>query len=190
VCADFLTDTFERASGTWWRPRGQKPERVIGGLDLKTLENPDRRRIPGVLAFAQEKHDWFDVYEVPPSDRIPFRKQQKFYRYLTDNSHRFQEGDIVIIRGFTPFEKKWETPLMHFHSFFIYEVDPISGMPIALAMNAGRPTIRVWDTEARRTPRRSIWYRIRPRLHWLESIIENQPAALGDEPVPLSVGPL
>jgi hypothetical protein len=77
---------------------------------------------------------------------------------------------------------------MHYHSFFLYERDPITGFPLVLVGNAGRPSLRVWDTEARRTPKRSIWYRIRPRLHWLESVVDSKLGADGT-PAPLSVGP-
>jgi hypothetical protein len=189
VCVDFLTDTFERASGTWWRPRGQTPERVIGKLDFRTLEQPELRRVPGFLEYTRTQHDWFDLYDVPDRERVPLWKRDKFYQYLKANYHRYVPGDIVVIRGYTPFQKKWERPVMHYHSFFVYEVDPLTAMPIAIAGNAGRPSIRVWETEARRTPRRAIWHRIRPRLHWLETVVPSK-GELDELPAPLSVGPL
>lgn len=76
---------------------------------------------------------------------------------------------------------------MHYHSFFIYESDPVSGIPIAIVGNAGVPSLRVWNTEMRRTPRRSIWHRVRPQLHWLESVV---PAGGAEniEPAPLALG--
>src|SRR5690606_36471701 len=52
VCVDFIFDTFERASGTWWRPRGSARERVLGKLDLHTLSDETRRRGTGFVEFA------------------------------------------------------------------------------------------------------------------------------------------
>lgn len=188
VCVDFLTDTFERASGTWYARAGQPPGRIEGKLDFGSAQADWLRQVPAFLELAREKTELFDVWEAPPEARIPFWQKERFYRYLLDNSARFQPGDIVVIRGFAPFERKWEQPKMHYHSFFLYDRDPITGLPLVLVGNAGRPSLRVWDTEARRTPRRSIWYRIRPRLHWLESVVDSKLGA-DDTPAPLSVGP-
>ena len=77
---------------------------------------------------------------------------------------------------------------MHFHSFFIYELDPVSGVPIALVGNPGRPSIRTWQFEGLRTPRRSIWYRIRPRFEWLEQVVVRDGRG-SVEPPTLSAGP-
>jgi hypothetical protein len=61
---------------------------------------------------------------------------------------------------------------MHMHSFFVYETDPMSGMPIVLAGNPGQPVLQTWQFEAFRTPERSIQYRIRPRSAWLRSFLK------------------
>lgn len=174
VCVDFLTDTLERASGTWWQPKDKTPQRVVGNLNLNTLalENHGLRRVPGFVELARSKPEWFDVYDTPPEEQIPFWRHEEFYAYVFRNAHRFVPGDIVVIRGYTNFERKWEQRVMHYHSFFIYESDPITAMPIAIVGNAGRPELRVWDTEARRTPRRAIWHRLRPSLYWLEKNVD------------------
>lgn len=187
VCIDFLTDTLERASGTWWAPLGSTPKRIVGGLDFDTLNNPVLRRASAFVEHAHEHPERFDVYDTPPEQQIPFWRKQAFTEYLLKNVEKFTAGDIVLIRGHTNFEKKWERPIMHYHSFFIYENDPVSGIPIAIVGNAGVPALRVWNTEMRRTPRRSIWHRIRPQLHWLESLV---PAGgpLNIEPAPLALG--
>ena len=92
----------------------------------------------------------------------------------------------MVIRGYTPFEKPWQRRVMHYHSFFVYETDPVTGVPIAIVGNPGRPSLRVWETEARRTPRRAIWHRIRPHLHWLESVV-SPTLELDETPPELSV---
>jgi hypothetical protein len=60
---------------------------------------------------------------------------------------------------------------LHYHSFFIVDADPLSGMPTELAANAGRPRIRSWEGEMQSAPRRSILARIRPRPIWLEALV-------------------
>ena len=59
---------------------------------------------------------------------------------------------------------------MHYHSFIVVSDDPLTGMPTAVAANAGRPRIRNWEAEMQNAPRRSIIARIRPRLEWLEAL--------------------
>ena len=61
VCVDFVVDTFERTSGTWWRPRGASLGRARGKLDFAEAGISSRR---GVIAFgqlAEQKPDTFDV---------------------------------------------------------------------------------------------------------------------------------
>ena len=187
VCIDFLTDTLERASGTWWQRYGEKPARRIGKFDFNTLEKGELRRADMFVQHARDNPEWFHVYDTPPEEHIPFWRKQAFTEYLTKHAHRFLPGDMVLIRGFTNFEKKWERPIMHYHSFFIYESDPLTGLPIAIVGNAHVPALRTWNTEMRRTPRRSIWHRIRPQLHWLESIVQT-PDQPDLEPAPLALG--
>ena len=59
---------------------------------------------------------------------------------------------------------------MHYHSFFVYSSDPVTGVPSLVAANAGRPRIRPWESEMLTAPQRSIHARIRPKLEWLEAI--------------------
>ena len=92
----------------------------------------------------------------------------------------------AIDRGYAPWDKPWKPRIMHFHSFFVYEGDPISGMPIALAGNPGRPLLQTWQFEAFRTPDRSIWYRIRPKLDWLERVVSTDDDSLPPGPPPLT----
>ncbi len=82
-------------------------------------------------------------------------------------------GDIVVLRG----RAKWdEYAVVHTHTFFIYESDPVTGVPILIAGNAGRPRLLTWDTEMERAPRRSIRHRIRPNTEWLyDHIVIREP---------------
>jgi hypothetical protein len=188
VCVDFIFDTFERASGTWWRSRGEKRERVIGGVDFKTLEDETMRRATSVIDYANQHPEWFELDTLLESERVPFKLAKPFADFLVSDADRFRAGDIVLIRGYAPWDKPWKPKIMHFHSFFVYETDPLTGQPLALAGNPGRPLLQTWQFEAFRTPERSIWYRIRPKLGWLESILgDRADVAPLPAPAPLTV---
>lgn len=185
VCVDFLTDTFERLSGTWWNPKGQPRGRTVGKLDYDPTDIVARaqlRKIPGFLEHVRAHPEQFELLDVPTGERIELGEQAALYEYLSANQADYQPGDIVIIRGRTP----WDPIEMHYHSFFIYENDPVTGFPIALAGNAGRASVRVWETEAGRTPKRSIWYRVRPKTEWLEAIQAEPMNGAVEQPPPLS----
>lgn len=177
VCVDFIFDSFERASGTWWRPRGEARARVVGKLDFTTLPDEQRRRATSFIDYAERHPESFDVYTLPENDRVPFKFGKRLADYLVAAAPQFRPGDVVLIRGYAPWDKPWKPKIMHFHSFFVYESDPVTGMPIALAGNPGRPLLQTWQFEAFRTPDRSIWYRVRPRLEWLEQSLNvaNEP---------------
>lgn len=175
VCVDFVFDTFERASGTWWRRRGEPRERVIGKLDLLTLSDETRRRAMGFVDFALNNPDDFEVEALPESERVPFKYGRELTQYLLKESDRYRAGDVVLIRGYAPWDKPWRPKVMHVHSFFIFDNDPITGFPTLLAGNPGRPLLQTWQFEAFRTPERSIWYRVRPKLSWLERIVALEP---------------
>jgi hypothetical protein len=179
VCVDFLTDTLERASGTWFKPQGEAPGRQEGLFDFERLEGVTMRRVPGFLDFAASHPEWFEVYTTTERERIEFAQKNRFYRDLVAKADEYQAGDIIMIRGFTP----WDPSIMHYHSFFVFEKDPVTGTPIAVVGNAGSPAIRTWEIELRRTPRRSIHHRIRPKLEWLESIVPKHEGVSQKPPV-------
>jgi hypothetical protein len=90
---------------------------------------------------------------------------------LTEHADHYQAGDVVIIRGYAPWDKPWRPRVMHQHSFFVYETDPMTGMPMVLAGNPGQPVLQTWQFEAFRTPERSIQQRVRPRPAWLRDFL-------------------
>ncbi len=182
VCVDFLTDVLERTSGTWYEPRGAAPARIAGKLDFDSLggDRMEMRRVPGFIAFVKSHPEWFDVEDAQP--RIELGDRSAFFGYLADHVDDFAPGDAVLIKGKTP----WDPAHVHFHSFFVYESDPVTGMPLVIVGNAGTPSLRSWETEVRRTPKRYLLERIRFSTPWLESIIGVEP--LAGIP-PLAAGP-
>lgn len=184
VCIDFMIDTFERASGSWWLPReANVRQRTPGRLDLSDFSRSRLRQTAYLRELAAERSDLFQVRDFAPSERIELGYKDTFFAWLSKNVSEFEAGDMIIIRGLTP----WDEVEEHTHSFFVYETDPISGVPIAIAGNAGPANLWSWETEARRTPKRTVRARIRPKLEWLETFIDvssKQPVP----PAPLLAG--
>ncbi|MBX3181375.1 MAG: hypothetical protein KIT72_14140 [Polyangiaceae bacterium] len=176
VCIDFITDTLERTSGTWWTARTDTRQRVRGLLDFNEIGIKNRRSVQVVADFAYEHPELFDVYELPVEERHPFIFRDRFFGYLHEHRDRFRVGDVVTIHG------PRNNGVVAWHSFFVYETDPITGMPTLVAGNAGKPRIRTWENELRSSPRRSIKHRLRPRLEWLESFITPDPSLAGSVP--------
>jgi hypothetical protein len=182
VCFDFLMDTLERASGTRWDASGGERRRRIGRLDFERFGGELLRSAHHFFDFVDAHPDWFDVYSVPEREQIALGHERALIDYLTAATDRFIAGDILVVFGWTP----WDPDERHYHSFFVYETDPVTGFPLLIAGNAGRPTLRAWRTEQLRTPRRYLVRRIRPRLEWLESIVD--PLDTGDPEPAVIIG--
>lgn len=177
VCIDFITDTFERAAGSWWGRRGDLRERSPGRLSFGRLGIENQRSVEHFLAFARARPDWFDVVSLPREERTPFFRRTAFFGHLSAHADRYRAGDVVVIYGLRDDEK------MHYHSFFVYATDPETGAPVWVAANAGRPRIRSFADEMASAPRRSLHSRIRPRLEWLEAVLElDRNVSLNEEP--------
>lgn len=168
VCIDFIIDTLERASGTWWQPRGEPRLRSTGRFDFRAFEVENRRSVESFLEFAEGHPEWFEVLRVPDEDRIPFLWRRRFFERLYDERRGFGPGDIVAIYGLR------DDGLMHYHSFFVLEDDPVTGMPIRVASNAGRPRVRSWESEMLSAPLRGVRARVRPKLSWYETIVVDE----------------
>ncbi len=168
VCVDFLLDTFERASGTWYQIGGNQRGRTVGEVDFeKFVSRNELRRSRTFIDFAKTRPEWFDVHEIPPAERIAMGHKNLFFEYLAAHADDYQPGDMVFIRGKTP----WDAREEHTHSFFIYDVDPMTGVPLSIAGNANTPAIWSLETEARRTPLRTLRYRVRPTEQLLARVL-------------------
>lgn len=182
VCIDFVLDTFERASGTWWQGRDLPRQRVLGRLRFEETAIENRRSVERFIDFARAHGEAFDVYEPAPDQRVPLRNRQQFFSVLYQMRQQFKRGDVVAILGPREDEK------LHYHSFIIVDADPLSGMPTELAANAGRPRIRSWEGEMGNAPRRSIFARVRPRQLWLESFLAPLTGVSADAPASVRPG--
>jgi hypothetical protein len=165
VCVDFVLDSWERVADSWWMPRGQGRKRQVGRLDFDVLEIENRRSVEQLIGFAKAHPDWFELLEVPRAKQVPLRGRKRFFERLYRDRRDYQPGDVVVILG------PRDDELLHYHSFFVMEADPVSGMPTWLAANAGRPRVRTWEAEMQNAPKRAIVARLRPRLEWLERLV-------------------
>jgi hypothetical protein len=107
---------------------------------------------------------------------VPLRNREQFFAALYRDRAQYRRGDIVAILGPRDDDK------LHYHSFIVVASDPVSGMPIEVAANAGRPRIRSWEGEMANAPRRSIFARVRPRQIWLDSFLSSQAGVSADDP--------
>ncbi len=180
VCVDFITDVLERASGAWWAPRGKQRSRDPGRISFRKLGIENSRSVESFVDFAWATPEWFDVVFVEPTERVPFRKRKEFFAQLAENPHRYQVGDVIFIYGLRSDDKP------HYHSFYVYDADPVSGAPTLLAANAGRPRVRSWEGEMQNAPKRSIVARLRPRIEFLEALLSGDGPALAPTRASLS----
>ncbi|HVU01167.1 MAG TPA: hypothetical protein VHE30_05420 [Polyangiaceae bacterium] len=176
VCIDFVTDTFERAGGSWFRGLGEPRERTQGRVSFTALGIENERSVEQFIGFAKAHPEWFDVVELPDEVRVPYAKRDAFFADLTRNRERYQPGDVVTIYGLRADGK------MHHHSFIVYAADPQTGMPSLVAANAGRPRVRPFEGEMQSAPLRSIRARIRPLVPWLEFVTSGGGGGTGAPP--------
>ena len=101
VCIDFLTDVWERASGTWYQGATKPadggrleahPKKTEGVIDFDKLEVGNRRSVASFTDFTVEHPEYFDVWEIPLDKRIAFRERDAFFAYLAEQADMFIEG--------------------------------------------------------------------------------------------------
>ena len=178
VCIDFVLDTYERASGTWYAGRDAPRRRVVGRLDFDKFEMPNRRSVEAVADFFRENPGQFDLWDLEPEQRFRFVQREEFFNFIRDNADRFRVNNVVLIHGPRGGEA-------HYHSFIVSRVDPVSGMPIEVMENAGKPRFRSWQSAMQSGPLRSIKHVMTPRVSWLRDIYAPaERVARTDEPPP------
>lgn len=156
VCMDFVFDTFERASGTWYRPRGQALGRQVGQLDFNETGIVNRRAVLAFGEFAEKKPEIFETRRFRDEERIPFQKRQAFFTFLVDHADEVRAGDVVAIHGLKRDNR------VHQHAILVERADPLTGFPYGLADQMKRPRRRTWEGIMAEAPARSLLYRVRP----------------------------
>jgi hypothetical protein len=156
VCVDLVLDTYERTSGSWFQPKEEPPERVIGRLDFNTHGIKNRRAVIAFGEFAEASPELFEFTQFPPNERIPFAKRKEFFAYLLEHADDFHPGDVVAIQG------RKRDGHIHQHAMFLETTDPITGFPYGLFDQMKKPRRRTWEGIMAEAPARSLYYRAKP----------------------------
>lgn len=160
VCIDFITDVVERYAGSWWpteREGGRR--RTPGPIDLSAYMT--YRQVRRLVELGTEYPDLVSLHAFTAGELIPYRDREAFFENLWKNRDVWRIGDIVVIYGLRSDGRN------HYHSFYVYETDPIYGMPINLVDQAGHARIRTWDNIMSTAPARSVRHRVRWNPEWI-----------------------
>ena len=172
VCVDFVLETFERASGTWYTSRGRPPQRARGGVDFHRFGIKNRRGVLALEKFAMLRPTLFKHWRLKPEERIKFRSRERFFDFLLSHAKDFQAGDIVAIQGLKRDGK------VHQHALLIEQNDPLTGFPLGLADQMKWPRRRSWESIMAEAPLRSLLYRLRPTEALLRAVVTESSAGL------------
>lgn len=156
VCVDFVLDSFERAGGTWFRPKGEPLGRAVGRFTWID----EIRQVRGVIGFgerAEEHPELFEVRRFQGKERVPFGERARFFEFLAEHAGEIHAGDVVAIHGLKRDDR------IHQHAIFVERTDPITGFAYGLADQMRRPRRRTWEGIMAEAPKRSLLYRVRPR---------------------------
>ena len=156
VCVDFVLDTYERTSGTWFRPRVAGLGREKGRLDFNETGIENRRGVIAFGKFAEAHPELFAARRFEGEERIPFARRSRFFAFLTEHADLVRPGDVVAIQGLKADER------IHQHAILVESVDPVTGFPMGLADQMKRPRRRTWEGIMAEAPKRSLLYRLRP----------------------------
>ncbi len=164
VCVDFVLDTFERSSGSWYSPKGQAPKHIRGKLDFNDAGIQNRRGVIAFGDFAESKPDLFTFRRFAGAERIPFGERTKYFQFLLEHADEVRMGDVVAIHGLKRDER------IHQHAILVEYSDPMTGFPYGLADQMKKPRRRTWEGIMAEAPKRSLLYRARPTQALLEAM--------------------
>ncbi len=169
MCVEMILDSYERAAGTWYLPAGQERKRVVGRLDFDAFGIGNRAGVLAFETFAASKPELFDTRRF--SERIPFRERERFFAYLVAHADTFMPGDVVAIQGLKA------DGHIHQHAILVEDVDPVTGMPFALADQMKRPRRRTWEGIMAEAPLRALLYHVRPKPELFLRLDPGEPRA-------------
>ncbi len=155
TCVEMVVDTFERASGNWYRKQGEVRTRTRG-LNFSDYGIKSRNGVLAFETFAESTPELFSHRRLPKDQRVPFRDREQFFSYLVAHADAFTAGDIVAIQGLK------RDGRIHQHAILITDTDPVTGIPYALTDQMKRPRRRSWEGIMAEAPLRSLLYHVRP----------------------------
>lgn len=159
VCIDFVFDTWERSEGTWYRPAGEAPGLTAGRVRFRGVP---RRSIQQLLDHATTDGT-FERLDVASGDRVALSEGRRFARAMARVADDLRPGDALVIYGL-----RLQDMRNHYHAVLVLEVEPMTGVPMTVADNQGRPHLRTLTSAMRAAPLRSIAHRVRVDFDALE----------------------
>lgn len=168
VCVDFVLDSFERAAGSWYAPRGERPHRDPGRLSFDGLAVDRPRGVIALGKLAEAEPRLFEMRRFAGAERIPFGDRAKFFAFLEEHADLFAPGDVLSIQGLKRDDR------VHQHAILLEAIDPITGIPFGLADQMRLPRRRSWEGIMAEAPKRSLYYRIRPKAAITEKLVVTQ----------------
>ena len=170
VCVDFVFDAWERGAGTWYRGADDRPGRTAGALDFDRAASPNagampRRSIAQLLEYARNDDTVIERFDVPRRERVALREGGAYARALARTADAFREGDALIIHGLREQDMR-----LHYHAVLVIRTEPMTGVPMVVADNQGRPHFRTLVGAMRAAPLRSIDHRLRMNVDALSAL--------------------
>ncbi|MCA9562820.1 MAG: hypothetical protein KC561_04985 [Myxococcales bacterium] len=160
VCIDFITDAVERYTGRWWPTREERNEhRSWGTINIR--DYMPYRQVRRLVDLALEHPEVAGLYTYKEEDHVPYTQRSGFFRNIWNTRDHYRIGDVIVIYGLRPDNRN------HWHSFYVFDTDPVFGMPIAIVDQAGHAAIRTLHDVMSRSPRRSIRYVVRWNPWWV-----------------------
>ena len=165
VCVDLITDTVDRYTGSWWPSFNNKKEKapVFKKRKTRIRKLMPARQVKKLVTISKKNPKVANNFSFSSPQQIPFEKGAAFFNNLFANRDNYRTGDVVVIYGKRADNKN------HYHSFYVYNTDPVYGMPINLIDQAGHVRIRTWTDIMSSAPRRFIWHRVRWNPYWITS---------------------
>lgn len=156
VCIDFLFDAWERGSGTWYRTDREAPGRTRGTIDVGGVGGVPRRNLTGLLDYTETDASIFDRYDVAPENRVALGEGAAYAHAIARTADAFREGDALIVYGL-----RLQDNRLHHHALLVIRSEPVTGVPMIVADNQGRPQFRSLSGAMEAAPLRSIHHRLR-----------------------------
>jgi hypothetical protein len=157
TCVAMILDAYERASGRWYRPRGEKAGRTDGRLDFTELGIGNRAGVISFEEFAGTLPKLFETYRFEGKERILFRDRKRFFEGIMAHERAFLPGDIIAIHGPKP------DGYIHQHAILIVDTDPLTGFPYLMVDQMRLPRFRTFEGIMAEAPLRSLFYQVRPK---------------------------
>ncbi|MFO0685843.1 MAG: hypothetical protein U0234_27540 [Sandaracinus sp.] len=168
VCIDFVLDAWQRGGGTWFRGEGEAPGRTHGSLDLAPAGPLPRRSLENLLDYASGEGAVLDRFDVESENLVPLARGAAYAHAIARSADAFREGDALVVYGL-----RLQDMRNHHHALLVLRTDPMTGVPMVVADNQGRPALRTLTSAMQAAPLRSIAHRLRLDLVALEEARAN-----------------